>query len=68
LFDETPLGEEDYSRRHLARMAKLSFLAPDIIAAILEGKQPVHLTARRLLRMPDLPIRWSEQRQLLGFA
>ena len=68
LFDETPLGEGDYSRRHLARMAKLSFLAPDIIAAILEGKQPVHLTARRLLRMPDLPIRWSEQRQLLGFA
>jgi len=68
LFDETPLGEEDYSRRHLARMAKLSFLAPDIVAAILDGKQPVHLTARRLLRMPDLPIRWSDQRQLLGFA
>jgi len=37
------------------------------VAAILEGRQPVELTAHRLLRDTRLPIDWSEQRTALGF-
>lgn len=53
--------------RHLARYARLSYLAPDIIRAILDGRQPRHLTARYLSRSIILPLCWTEQRRLLGF-
>ncbi|MDX1574805.1 MAG: recombinase family protein, partial [Kiloniellales bacterium] len=46
----------------------LAFLAPDIVQAILEGRQPVALTASRLLRLADLPTSWTAQRRLLGLA
>lgn len=55
-------------RSHLTRLARLRFLAPDIVTAILEGQQPVELTARTLLRIADLPLAWSEQRRVLGFC
>lgn len=53
--------------KHLARMARLAYLAPDIIKAILEGRQPIALTARSLLRLTDIPLGWKEQQKLLGF-
>ncbi|MBP8232667.1 MAG: recombinase family protein [Rhizorhabdus sp.] len=56
------------SRRQAVRLARLSFLAPDIVMAILDGRQPIELTARSLLRVGDLPIEWNEQRRLLGFS
>ena len=56
------------SRRQAVRLARLNFLAPDIVMAILDGRQPIELTARSLLRVADLPIEWKEQRQVLGFA
>jgi len=60
---------EDPTRRsHLCRLARLKFLAPDIVTAILAGRQPVELTARSLLRANDLPVSWPDQRNLLGFA
>jgi len=34
--------------------------------AILQGRQPVELTAARLKRT-HLPLSWAEQRRLLGF-
>ena len=45
----------------------LAFLAPDIVATILTGTQPVELTTEVLLRRTDLPLAWAEQRALLGF-
>jgi hypothetical protein len=54
--------------KYLVRLARLTFLAPDIVEAILEGRQPASLNARRLSRISDLPASWSDQRQLLGFA
>ena len=56
------------SRRQAVRLARLNFLAPDIVTAILDGRQPIELTARSLLRVADLPIEWKKQRQVLGFA
>lgn len=40
----------------VTRMARLAYLAPDIVAAILEGRQPLELTANRLLQDTRLPI------------
>ena len=46
---------------------KLAFLAPDIVETILQGHQPVELTAFGLKRSRHLPVCWQEQRELLGF-
>ena len=59
---------DHYSRQHQTRLARLSYLAPDIIGAIIEGRQPQSLSGRRLLRMAELPMAWAAQRQTLGFA
>ena len=55
-------------RSHLVRMTRLRFLAPDITLAIIEGRQPIEMTARSLLRCGELPIDWKGQRKVLGFA
>lgn len=54
-------------RTRLGKLIALSCMAPDIIQAVLEGRQPASLTARTLLRT-ELPIAWDAQRQLLGFS
>ena len=38
------------------------------VSAILTGKQPPELTARRLMDDTRLPLDWSEQRRRLGFV
>jgi DNA invertase Pin-like site-specific DNA recombinase len=48
------------------RLLNCSFLAPDIVEAILDGRQPADLTVQKLLR--TLPLAWAEQRQRLGFT
>ena len=52
----------------VSRMLPLAFLAPDIVETILDGRQPVALTAYRLKRLRDLPPLWVDQRRLLGFC
>jgi hypothetical protein len=42
------------------------YLAPDIIEAIVEGRQPRALTVRRLLK--GIPCAWADQRKVFGFA
>jgi site-specific DNA recombinase len=52
----------------LTSLIRLSYLAPDIVRALLEGRQPIELTPTALLRLSkDLPHDWSEQRHVLGF-
>ncbi len=51
----------------VSRVLPLAWLAPDIAAAILEGRQPLDLTTKKLRDLPDLPLDWSEQRHVLGF-
>jgi site-specific DNA recombinase len=54
---------------HLTSLVRLSYLAPDIVRALLKGRQPIELTPTRLLRLSkDLPHDWNEQGQFLGFA
>ena len=52
----------------VSRILPLGLLAPDIVEAILDGRQPVELTVTRLKRVRDLPISWAEQRRILGFS
>jgi len=65
---KTDEGLDETKRRELTRFARLRFLAPDIVTAILDGRQPVELTARRLMRTGNLPMNLLEQRQILGFS
>jgi site-specific DNA recombinase len=53
---------------YATRLFRLTLLAPDIARAILNGKQPPDLTARKLLNDMRLPLDWNEQRRSLGFA
>jgi hypothetical protein len=66
-------GKRDISKarscdqRRMIRLARLSYLAPDIVISILNGQQPEEITCRRLRQMRSVPVSWSEQRRLLGF-
>jgi site-specific DNA recombinase len=56
---------DQVDRSDFSRVLRCAFLAPDITTAIIEGRQPVDLTATKLLRLADLPQGWDEQRALL---
>ncbi len=54
------------SHRHLTRLARLAYLAPEITVAIMEGRQPKTMTSRPLLRVSNIPLDWNEQRKMFG--
>jgi hypothetical protein len=60
--------QEGVSRSYFTRLVRLSYLAPDITQAILDGRQPTDLTTDKLVAHSRLPLPWHEQRTLLGFA
>ena len=70
--DGVPFSElakqEGVSPSYFTRLVRLSYLAPDITQAILDGRQPRDLTADKLLAHSRLPLTWHEQRTVLGFA
>ncbi len=52
----------------VAEVLRLTRLAPDIVQAILEGRQPRHLNLHTLRgRETDVPVDWQEQRRMFGF-
>jgi site-specific DNA recombinase len=60
------LAERDgITRRYVRRLVDLAFLSPELVEAILQGRQPVELTATRLTEL-DLPLDWTDQRSLLA--
>ena len=59
---------EKLSPSYVALLLRLTFLAPDITRAILEGGQPGGFTAQKLVSQAALPLTWAEQRRVLGFA
>ena len=53
----------------VAEVLRLTLLAPDIVEAILDGRQPRPLNLQTLRgRHDSLPRDWAEQREVLGFA
>jgi site-specific DNA recombinase len=54
------------SDAHVRRTLRFGYLAPDIVEAIIEGRQPRSLTVKRLLQ--GIPCVWADQRAAFGFA
>jgi site-specific DNA recombinase len=59
-------SREGIDGRSVRRLIPLGFLAPTIVEAIVEGRQPPDLTVIALTRRLDLPLLWSAQHQALG--
>lgn len=52
-----------------AEVLRMTMLAPDIVEAVLEGRQPRHLNLHTLRgRQEQLPRDWVAQRRLFGFS
>ncbi|REC53672.1 hypothetical protein DRV84_14830 [Rhodosalinus sediminis] len=47
---------------YMARLMRLSLLAPDIVDAIMDGRQPATVTLAKLI--DPFPLDWTEQRAL----
>lgn len=59
--------QENLTRRYVNQLLRLAFLDPGITKSILEGTQPVELTAKTLSNRPAIPQLWADQRHFLGF-
>ncbi len=57
---------ERISPSYLTRIYRLTLLAPDIVEAILDGRQPRTLQLADL--MDDLPVEWERQREAFEIA
>ena len=60
-------AEQGRCRVRMMKIAKLACLDPDIVTAIVEGRQPLKLTPGKLLAT-ELPLAWAEQKRTLGFG
>jgi hypothetical protein len=60
-------AEHGRCRTRLAKLLGLSCMAPGVVIAILEGRQPEALTARQLSGMV-LPTDWAQQCRILGLG
>lgn len=65
---EALASQQGYSRDYYVVLLRIAHLAPDITAAILDGRQPAVLNRQRLARIASLPMDWQGQRDALGFA
>ncbi len=55
---------EKVNDTYVGRILRLTLLAPDIVEAILDGRQPKILQLKDLMR--PIPTDWSEQQRALG--
>jgi hypothetical protein len=63
-FDEIA-ASENLSKRRILQVIDLAFLAPDIAKSIIQGDQPIGLTAKWLGQNP-LPADWESQRRVIS--
>lgn len=54
----------DLNEAHVRRLMRFAFLAPDIVEAIVEGRQRRSLTVKLLLR--GIPLAWDDQRRIFA--
>jgi hypothetical protein len=60
--------EAGVSPSYFTRLLRLSFLAPEIVTAIIYDRHPPELTAKQLSLHIRLPNAWHDQVELLGIA
>lgn len=58
-------GHEKINTSNLSRVLRLTLLAPDIVEAILDGRQPAGMQLDALLK--PFPVLWEEQSACLKF-
>ena len=56
--------EHGVTPRYVGRLLRCAFLAPEIVDAILQGRQPPQLTLARLCK--NLPLDWARQPDVVG--
>jgi hypothetical protein len=61
-------SEAGVSPSYFTRVLRLSFLAPEIVKAIVRDRHPPELTAKRLSLHIRLPSGWHDQIALLGIV
>jgi site-specific DNA recombinase len=74
-FDELVSGEvksltaiatrDGLNYRFVGKIVRLAFLAPEIVEAIAEGRQPPDLSTELLTKRIGLPLDWRDQKRLL---
>lgn len=55
---------EKINESYVGRVLRLTLLAPDVVEAILRGRQPAGLQLESLMR--QFPVNWTEQRAAFG--
>ena len=58
--------KEGLTHGYLGRLLRLNLLAPEIVEAILYGKQPKNLRLIDFMRK-EIPLLWDEQKEKFGF-
>jgi hypothetical protein len=61
-----PIEREGIASSYMTRVLSLTLLAPDIVEAILDGKQRPNVTLGSVLR--PFPLDWSGQHDAMGAA
>jgi hypothetical protein len=56
--------ESGVNDRYASRILRFAFLAPDIVEAVLEGRQPKEMTLEKAF--VNMPLNWEKQRQVFG--
>jgi DNA invertase Pin-like site-specific DNA recombinase len=59
-------AREKLTGSYATRLLRLTFLAPDLVRDILDGRHPPTLTANNLMADTRLPLPWTEQRLRLA--
>jgi site-specific DNA recombinase len=57
---------EGLNYRFVGKVIRLAFLAPEIVEAIAEGRQPAELSTELLTKRIRLPLAWNDQKRLLN--
>ncbi len=65
LSQDQPSARFLESVRSISGAVDLAFLAPDIVDAIIAGRQPVNLTANALIRAKHQRL-WHDQRAMIA--
>ncbi|MFN3869369.1 MAG: hypothetical protein ACK4MF_09920 [Hyphomicrobiaceae bacterium] len=59
-------AREKLTGSYATRLLRLTFLAPDFVRDVLDGRHPPTLTANTLMADTRLPLAWTEQRSRLA--
>jgi len=77
-FDQVVSGEmksltavatrQGVNYRFVGKIIRLAFLAPEIVEAIAEGRQPPELSTELLTKRIRLPLDWDDQKRVLNIG